>query len=186
MASAIADTMSMAMIARSKPRTETLSRSHVPSGIEASTGMQASSVAVTRPDSSPLATRTTSWVSAGQHEQRGDREDVGAAGEAVAVDPRSDDRSRRCRSHPGRSRRSARRARPAAGSFRCGAQVGMGEEQHDVADDRDDHGDHERRLGNVDEQQRSGDGADDPGDRRAPGGRGSRASCVAPWRRGWC
>ena len=50
----------------------------------------------------------------------------------------------------------------------------MGEEEHDVAEDRDDDGDHERRLGDVDEQQRSDDGADDPGDRED--GR-SRVSC---------
>ncbi len=59
---------------------------------------------------------------------------------------------------------------PTAGASRferCGpdAQLGMGEEQHDVADDRDDDRDHQGLLGDVDEQQRPGDRADHAGDR---------------------
>ncbi len=54
--------MSMPTIARSKPRTDTELRRRVPIGIAAKTGMHASRVATTRPDSSPEPIRTISWA----------------------------------------------------------------------------------------------------------------------------
>ena len=51
--SASAETASMPTIARSNPRPDTESRNRVPIGIDAMTGMHASRVATTRPESSP-------------------------------------------------------------------------------------------------------------------------------------